>query len=82
MNPKPRPNHKRYLEILRRMTPAQRLQKSFELTELANRRLKEYLQRHHAQQSEQQIQSLYLETRMRLNRRKSRRECQIAARMP
>jgi hypothetical protein len=32
MNPKPRPNHKRYLQSLRRLTPAQRLMKAFELS--------------------------------------------------
>ena len=32
---KPRPNHARYLQILRRMTPAQRLAKAFELSEQA-----------------------------------------------
>lgn len=35
MDPKPRPNDAMYLEILRRMTPAQRLAKAFELTEFA-----------------------------------------------
>ena len=29
---KPRPNHHRYLEVLRAMTPAQRLEKAFELS--------------------------------------------------
>ena len=33
MNPKPRPNHKLYLEVLRNMTPEQRLAKVFELSE-------------------------------------------------
>lgn len=37
MNPKPRPNHACYVEALRRMTPEQRLRKSFELTEYARR---------------------------------------------
>ena len=31
MDPKPRPNHRLYLEILSRMTPEQKLQKVFEL---------------------------------------------------
>ena len=35
MDPKPRPNHKLYIETLRRMTPAQRLQEAFELSEFA-----------------------------------------------
>ena len=35
MDPKPRPNHKLYLESLRRMSPAQRLAKAFELSEFS-----------------------------------------------
>jgi len=35
MNPKPRPNHRMYLESLRQMTPAQRLAKAFELSEFS-----------------------------------------------
>lgn len=34
-NSKPRPNHRRYIEILRKMTPEQRLMKAFELSELS-----------------------------------------------
>ena len=33
MDPKPRPNHRLYMETLRRMTPEQRLLKAFELSE-------------------------------------------------
>ena len=36
MDPKPRPNHRLYLEILRKMTPEKRLLKAFELTSFAN----------------------------------------------
>ena len=32
MSPKPRPNHARYLQTLRAMTPDQRLAKAFELS--------------------------------------------------
>ena len=35
MDPKPRPNHRLYLEALRRMTPAQRLAKAFELSDFS-----------------------------------------------
>ena len=35
MDPKPRPNHRRYIEILRSMTPEQRLQKAFDLSEFS-----------------------------------------------
>ena len=33
MNPKPQPNHRVYIEALRRMTPEQRLQKALDLSE-------------------------------------------------
>lgn len=35
MNPKERPNHQRYLQVLRSMTPEQRLLKAFELSAFA-----------------------------------------------
>jgi hypothetical protein len=35
MDPKPRPNHLLYLESLRRMTPALRLAKAFELSDFS-----------------------------------------------
>jgi hypothetical protein len=35
MSAKPRPNHDRYVQILRAMTPEQRLLKAFELSALA-----------------------------------------------
>jgi hypothetical protein len=35
MNPKPRPNHRLYLEVLSRMTPEQKLNKVFELSAFA-----------------------------------------------
>jgi hypothetical protein len=34
VNPKSRPNHRRYIDALRRMTPEQRLAKAFELSAL------------------------------------------------
>jgi hypothetical protein len=34
MDPKPRPNHRRYLEVLRTMTPEQRLRRAFDLSAL------------------------------------------------
>ena len=35
MDPKERPNHRLYIQVLRRMTPEQRLRKAFELSEFA-----------------------------------------------
>ena len=36
MNPKPRPNHRLYIEILRKMPPEKRLLKAFELSSFSN----------------------------------------------
>jgi hypothetical protein len=44
---KPRPNHARYLEILRGMTPEQRLRKAFELSEMGNGLFRQGLKRRH-----------------------------------
>jgi hypothetical protein len=35
MNPKKRPNHQRYLQVLKTLTPEQRLLKAFELSAFA-----------------------------------------------
>lgn len=35
MDPKPRPNHRIYISILRRMTPEERLRKAFDLSEFS-----------------------------------------------
>lgn len=61
LNLKPRPNHHLYLDILRRMTPAQRLQKSFELTELSRQLLKDGLRNRHPEMSADQLHALYLQ---------------------
>jgi hypothetical protein len=45
MDPKPRPNHQRYLQILRAMTPEQRLLKAFELSEFVKALFKEGLRK-------------------------------------
>jgi hypothetical protein len=36
MNPKKRPNHRRYLQVLKTLTPEQRLLKAFELSAFTN----------------------------------------------
>jgi hypothetical protein len=36
-NRKPRPNHDRYIQVLRSMRPAERLAKAFELSEFSKR---------------------------------------------
>jgi hypothetical protein len=69
MNLKRQPNRKRYIEILRRMTPAQRLQKSFELTELSRQLLKDGLRHRHPELSSQEIHRLFLDRLARCHNR-------------
>ena len=60
-NSKPRPNRRRYVEALRRMTPGQRLLKALELSETARQLLRQGLRRRFAHLSEEQLHRLYLE---------------------
>lgn len=60
-DPKHRPNHREYIRILRRMTPEQRLFKSFELTDLGRRLFMEGLQRRHPDLDASRLRALYLE---------------------
>jgi hypothetical protein len=48
MNPKPRPNHRLYIETLRKMTPGKRLLKAFELPSFSNRLFVHGLRKKHA----------------------------------
>ncbi len=61
MDYKPRPNHALYLEALRRLTPEQRLLKSFELTELTHELLRAGLRRRFPEADAAELQRLYLE---------------------
>lgn len=61
MNEKPRPNHARYLEVLRSMTPEQRLKKAFELTELSRKLFLTGLRQRFPDRSEAEIRAIYLE---------------------
>jgi hypothetical protein len=61
MDPKRHPNHTRYLQALRSMTPEQRLCKAFELTELGRRLFADGLRRRHCGLPEIEIRRIYLE---------------------
>lgn len=69
MDPKPRPNRGPYIEALRRMTPEQRLQKAFELTEMSRALLRAGLRDRFPDLPDDEIQRLYLR---RLERCRSR----------
>lgn len=58
---KPRPNHCEYIEVLRRMTPAQRLAKAFELSEVSKRLFQQGLRKQFPDLSEEDFHRLYLE---------------------
>ena len=60
MNPKPRPHHKMYLQILRKMTPEQRLMKAFELSDLSRHLFAQGLQKLHPNLSPEEFRQLYL----------------------
>jgi hypothetical protein len=66
---KPRPNRARYVEVLRRMAPEQRLAKALELSELSRSLMRAGLRERHPNASENELHALYLE---RLERCRSR----------
>jgi hypothetical protein len=61
MDIKPRRNHRKYLEVLRRMTPAQRLQKAFELSEFTKKLFIHGLRKRFPDLSEEEFHKLLLE---------------------
>ncbi len=58
---KPTPNRKLYIQVLQGMTPAERLQKSWELTEATRELLKSGLRRTHPDLSDAELNQHYLE---------------------
>jgi hypothetical protein len=66
---KPRPNRARYIEVLRRMTPEQRLAKAIELSELSRSLMRAGLRERYPQASEAELHTLYTQ---RLERCRSR----------
>ena len=66
---KPRPNHRRYLEVLRRMTPQERLRKAFELSQFSRTLFVEGLRRLHPDASAEEFQRVLLERLERCHNR-------------
>lgn len=69
MDPKPRPNHQRYLQTLRRMTPEQRLLKAFELSAFARDLFLSGLRRRFPDASEEELRRIYLERLVQCHKR-------------
>ena len=55
---KDRPNHRQYIEILRRMTPEQRLRKAFELSEFSRALFVHGLRKRFPDASEEEFRAL------------------------
>lgn len=60
MNIKPSPNHERYIQVLKRMTPEQRLLKALELSEFGKRLFIQGLRKRFPDLSEEEIKKLLL----------------------
>jgi hypothetical protein len=61
VDPKPRPNHARYIQILRSMTPEQRLHKAFEMSAFVKALFKQGLRERFPDLDEIEFHRLYLE---------------------
>jgi hypothetical protein len=61
MNPKQRPNHDRYIKVLRSMTPHQRLTKALELSAFTKALFREGLRKRFPHLTEKQFQQLLLD---------------------
>ena len=60
-DPKPRPNHKVYLDVLRRMTDAEKLDKVFELSNFSKQLFLIGLRDLYPDATDREIHALYLE---------------------
>jgi hypothetical protein len=69
MDPKPRPHDKLYIQILRSMTPGQRLAKAFELGMMGRELLRAGLRLRHPGASEEEIRALELQEVARCHNR-------------
>ncbi len=58
---KPRPNHKIYIKILRKMSPEQRLKKAIELSQLTKQLSMHGFKKRFPDRSEEEINNLFLE---------------------
>ena len=71
MDPKPRPSQRLYVEVLRGMTPEQRLLKAFELSELSHELLRAGVQQRFPDAGPDEVQRIYMEQLARCQNRAS-----------
>jgi hypothetical protein len=70
MDPKPRPNHRMYLEIMRRMTPEEKLNKVFEMNAFLRELFAQRLRERFPDLSEADFKKLLLERLAKCHNRK------------
>lgn len=68
-DPKPRPNHRRYIQTLRQMTPEQRLLKAFELSDFSKALFRQGLRRRFPAMPEEEFEQLFLQRLQRCHNR-------------
>ena len=73
MDLEPRPNHKQHIQVLRSMSPGQRLQKAFELSEFSKRLFIAGLRQRFPELSDEQFHRLALERLAKCHNRNVRR---------
>jgi len=61
MDPKPRPNHRLYLQVLQSMTVKQKLLKTFELSALGKELLREGLRKRFPAATKEELHQMFLE---------------------
>lgn len=61
VDPKPRPNRKKYIEVLRSMTPQQRIKQAMDLSDFTREMFRRGLRKVNPELSEEEFQKLYLE---------------------
>lgn len=66
---KPQPNRRLYIESLRAMTPAERVEKAFELSDLTHDLLKAGLSERFPDKTPEELHDLYIERLERCRRR-------------
>ena len=69
MDIKPRPNHARYINILRKMSADEKVEKVFELNEMAKALRMEGLRREYPSMTDQELTGLYLKSIERCHNR-------------
>jgi hypothetical protein len=69
--PKARPNHRVYIEALRRLTPEQRLLKAFEVTDMSRELFRDGLRARFPQAGDAVLERIYLERLEKCHNRRS-----------